>query len=302
MVEDKAKIGNILVTGGSGFLGMHLVKKLLDRYDDVRIRTISRNENEVQRLISVCSSNRLETVVADIRDSNALRDALTGVNCLMHLAAMKHIDLCELNPMEATSINVIGTMNLLELFNGDTFVGMSTDKALEARGCYGATKLLTEKLILGKAKYHPNRRYMVVRSGNIFGSSGSVIEKWRHQIQEYNEITVTNLEMTRFFIDIHSLTDFIIEEVVERGETAKIYIPFQKAIVLKDLAKAVIGIYGNGNTKIEITGLRTGEKEHEILFLDEDVVTTMRERSSRDVGKMNMDEIRKLLRQRIMAD
>jgi len=206
-----------------------------------------------------------------------------------------------MNPREAVSINVVGTMNLLKLFEGDTFIGMSTDKALEPTGCYGATKLLLEKLILEKAKYYKKRRYMVVRSGNIFGSSGSVVEKWKYQIRGRNEIVVTNLEMTRFFIDVHTLTDFIVE-IIEHGENGKTYIPFQKAIVLKDLAKAVIEMNGNDDTKIRISGLRPGEKEHETLFSNEDVVTTLKEKSSQLAEKINVAEIRRLLSDRAMVD
>jgi len=88
-----AKIGNVLITGGSGFMGVHLVKKLLDRYDDIKIRTVSRHEREVQRAVLACNSNRLDAIVADIRDTDALKDVLRGINCLIHLAAMKHVDL-----------------------------------------------------------------------------------------------------------------------------------------------------------------------------------------------------------------
>lgn len=288
-----SKMNMILITGGSGFLGQHLVKKLLGKYKDVRIRTISRNENDIERMLTRCHSERLEPVIGDIRDISTLRYVLRGVDTVVHLAAMKHIDFCEMYPLEAITINVIGTMNLLKLFKGVTFVVMSTDKAVEAMGCYGASKLLMEKLVLEKARKEKSQKYMVIRSGNIFGSSGSVIEKWMHQIAESNEIIVTDLEMTRFFIDVNILSDFIIN-IIEQGETGNIYIPFQKAIKLENLAKAVIELNGGQNTRIKVTGLRKGEKLHERLFYAEKVITSLQDSCSQSAQKMTVEEIKQL--------
>jgi len=299
MTENKMKINSVLVTGGTGFLGTYLVMKLLDRYADAKVRTISRNENEIQRAMRVINSGRVEHILGDIRDSNHLRDAIKGVDCLIHLAAMKHVELCEMDPSEATSINVVGTMNLLNLFDGNVFIGMSTDKALEPKGCYGATKLLLEKLIIEKVRYYPDRRYLIVRSGNILGSSGSVVDKWADQIRQHNEIIATRLRMTRFFIDVNSLTDFMLE-VMEYGETGKVYIPPQKALKLEDLAEAVIELMGNNNTKTKEVGLRPGEKEHEVLFSEDElknIVTTLTENSSQYADRMSVDDIRELLKQ-----
>jgi len=294
----KVKDSIILVTGGSGYLGTHLVQALFKKHDDIKVRVVSRSENEIARLLLICDSNRnrLEPVIADIRDTDGLRFILRNVNSLIHLAAMKHIDFCEMNPHEATTINVIGTMNLLKYFEGQTFIGMSTDKSLEARGCYGATKLLMEKLILERAKYNENKRYMIVRAGHIFASSGSVIEKWRRQIETSNEITVTSLEMTRFFIGADALSEFIVE-VMEKGLNGNLYIPLQKAVSLKDLATAVIAFFGNEDTKIIEVGFRKAERQHEQLFLsDENVVTELKDNSSQVVDKMNKEEITALLR------
>jgi FlaA1/EpsC-like NDP-sugar epimerase len=206
---------------------------------------------------------------------------------------MKHIDFCEMYPSEAISVNIIATMNLLKLFTGNTFIGMSTDKAVEATGCYGATKLLLERLVLEQARQRPDCRYMVVRSGNIFGSSGSVIQRWKQQIKQSNKVTVTNLEMTRFYINVNTLVDFIIQ-IIERGESGKIYIPFQKVAGLGDLAKAMIELYGNARTKKEVTGLREGEKMHERLFSPprKDIVTDLKAECSEHGENLSIDEIK----------
>jgi UDP-N-acetylglucosamine 4,6-dehydratase/5-epimerase len=284
----------VLITGGAGFLGRHLTKGLLDKYSDIEIKAISRHENEIVEMIVACNNDkRLKPIIGDIREVDTAKYALTDVDTLIHLAAMKHIDFCEMYPSEAISVNIIATMNLLKLFTGNTCIGMSTDKAVEATGCYGATKLLLEKLILEQARRNPNRRYMVVRSGNIFGSSGSVIQRWKQQIKQNNKVTVTNLEMTRFFINVNTLVDFIIQ-VIEQGESGKIYIPFQKVARLGDLAKAMMELYGDAKTKKEVTGLREGEKMHERLFSSppKDIITDLTAECSEFGENLSIDELK----------
>jgi UDP-N-acetylglucosamine 4,6-dehydratase len=282
----------ILVTGGSGFLGRHLIRRLLDKYQDSEIRAISRSENAIQRLRIECHSDRLIPIVGDIRDVDSLEYAMRDADTVVHLAAMKHIDLCEMHPAEAISINVGGTKNLLDLFRGTTFIGMSTDKSVEATTCYGATKLLAEKLILERAKKEKRRRYIVVRAGNIFGSSGSVIERWQREINKNNQISVTNPEMSRFFINVNNMVDFLIE-IMETGENGNIYIPPQETIILADLAKAVIDLYGNSATRQKICGVRTGEKLHEVLFTEgEKVVSSLASNCSQNSPRLSAKDIK----------
>ncbi len=263
----KEEMKVIMVTGGSGFLGRHLIRRLLDKYQDIEIRTISRGGNAIRWTLGECDSERLIPIVGDIRDVDVLKYAVRDSDTVVHLAAMKHIDFSEMYPLEAITTNVIGTKKLLDLFSGDTFIGMSTDKAVEATSCYGATKLLMEKMILDRAKKEKNKRYMIVRAGNIFGSTGSVIEKWKQQISRNREITVTNPEMTRFFINVETLVDFIVE-TMESGENGNIYIPYHKTIKLADLAKATIDFYSSKAARLKISGARAGEKLHEILFTE----------------------------------
>jgi UDP-N-acetylglucosamine 4,6-dehydratase len=288
----------VLITGGAGFLGRNLIKVLLDKYSDIEVKAISRHENEMVEMIVACNNDkRLKPIIGDIREVDTVKHALIDVDTVIHLAAMKHIDFCEMYPSEAISTNLMATMNLLKLFAGDTFVGMSTDKAVEATGCYGATKLLLEQLVLEQARRNPDRRYMVVRSGNIFGSSGSVIQRWRQQIKQSNKVTVTNSEMTRFYINVNTLVDFMIQ-VIERGESGKIYIPFQRTARLGDLAKSMIELYGDAKTKIEVTGLREGEKMHERLFSpsQKDVVTDLPTECSEHGENLSMDELKDWLK------
>jgi len=288
----------VLVTGGAGFLGRHLIKNLLNKYRNIEIKAISRHENEVVEMLVACNSDkRLTPIIGDIREFDTAQYVLKDVDTAIHLAAMKHIDLCELYPSEAVSINVTATVNLLKLFAGTTFIGMSTDKAVEATGCYGATKLLLEKLILEQARKNPERRYMLVRSGNIFGSSGSVIQRWRQQIKQSNKIVVTNIEMTRFYIDVKTLAGFIIQ-IIQKGKSGKIYIPFQKTAKLGDLARAVVELYGDAKTKIEVAGLREGEKMHERLFSlsQKDIISDLKAESSENGEPLTVSEIKDWLK------
>lgn len=286
----------ILVTGGAGYLGSHLVKKLLERHSDKKIRTISRSEFEIQQLRWHLTDNRLETLLGDVRDDNTVEFALKDVDTVIHLAAMKHIELCEDNPLAAVTTNIYGTINLLKYFTGKTFIGMSTDKALEPIGCYGATKLLQEKLILSQAKSAKNQRFMIVRSGNIFASRENVLDRWREQLKKYNEITVTDLQMTRYFIDVDTLTDYIID-IMKNGKNGRVYLPKQVCITLADLVKAFIEVWGNKNTKIKELGLRNGERPHEILYLarENNVVTEMDNISSEKAKKISLKEIKRYL-------
>jgi UDP-N-acetylglucosamine 4,6-dehydratase len=287
-------MNRVLITGGAGFLGRHLIKKMLDKYSQIEIRSISRHENEIVEMVIFCNNDsRLKPIIGDIREVDTVRYATKDVDTVIHLAAMKHIDFCELYPSEAIFANVIGTMNLLKLFAGETFVGMSTDKAVEATGSYGATKLLLEKLILEQARKNPECRYMIVRSGNIFGSSGSVIQRWEQEIKQSNRVTVTDLGMTRFFINVGELAEFILG-IIEQGESGKIYVPLQKVIKLGDLAKAMIEIYGDKKTKMEIIGLREGEKMHERLLLpwQTDVVSNLVTENSANGEVLSIQEIK----------
>lgn len=291
----------VLITGGSGFLGRHLVKKLLDKYEDLEVNTIARSGEGIIRLLSVCPSARFEPIIGDIRDEEILQFALRDVDTVVHLAAMKYINLCELSPSEAITINVHATTNLLKLFKGNTFISMSTDKAVESSSCYGATKLIVEKMTLAEADKNTNKRFMVVRSGNIFGSTGSVIENWHRQIKQNNEITVSNPEMTRFFIDVDELAEYIIA-ILENGENGKIYIPPQRVIQIGDLAQAFIELYGNKTTMMKVVGQFQGEKMHERLFMSgENIVTDMKHSNSDEGKKLNLDEIKVWL-QRHAAD
>jgi UDP-N-acetylglucosamine 4,6-dehydratase/5-epimerase len=255
----------VLITGGSGYIGRHLIYEMLDRYHDVQILSMSRSEAEISQLLNTCSQKdkdcRLKIVMSDVRDEEAIKFYLRGVDTVVHLAALKRVDLCESECVEAVTTNIVGTMNLIKHFQGDTFIQMSTDKAVEPNNCYGATKMVAEKLIFEQAaKLENPRRFIIVRSGNVLSSTGSVIDIWHHQIKEYNEITVTHPDMMRFITDVNGVVRLFIA-ILEKGENGKIYFtPRGESVIIGEMANKFIKEYGNENTKIKYIGLRPGER------------------------------------------
>ncbi len=251
----------IIVTGGSGFVGRNLTCELLRRYPDAEVTSVSRSEGAIGQLLLDCPSERLKIVMADVRDTHAMRAIMKGADTVVHLAAMKRVDLSEDQSHEAAAINVFGTMNALDAFEGDSFVLMSTDKAVEPVNCYGATKLVAEKMVQEYARKRAKQaRYMIVRSGNIMGSTGSVMDIWRRQISKTNEITVTHPDMLRYYCSIDGVVRLFVA-VLEQGENGKIYFaPHGNAVVLKELVEETLRLYGNPKTTVRYIGLRPGER------------------------------------------
>ena len=283
-------MNKVLVTGGCGFVGYCVIRELLARYPDVEVTSMSRSEGELLPLMEVYTTERLRAVLADIRDVDAMRFAAKDADTLVHPAAMKRIDLCEERSQEAITTNVIGTLNALREFSGDTFLFMSTDKAVEPTSCYGCSKLVAERLVLEQARRSQGRaRFMIVRAGNIGGSTGGVLDIWKRQIEQDNEITVTDLNMTRAFTSLDGVADLIIT-VLERGENGRVYLtPREEEIKLGQLAERVIETYGNEETRVRIVGMRPGEKLREKTHLrtEDYVVARLDGCSRRRVGGMS---------------
>jgi len=188
---------------------------------------------------------------------------MNGVDIVFHLAALKHVPICEFNPFEAVGINIVGSMNVIDAAidnKVEKVLAISSDKAVHPINIYGATKLVMEKLFIQSTVYGKTK-FSCVRMGNFSESRGNVVSVWYDEIEK-GEITVTDREMTRFWIGIDQAARFCIDcaLMMEGGE---IYIPKMPSKVLGDTIKEIAPM-----AKIKIIGKRSGEKLHELLFAE----------------------------------
>lgn len=270
MDKNIAKI-RFLVTGGSGSLGRNIIKVLLERGAQ-NIISISRDENLIKEAEAEIRSPQVQFKLGDIGDPKLISRLLKDVDIVFHTAALKHVSLAEQNPREFHKVNVTALLNLLD--NSATvkcFVHISSDKAIGVINCYGATKLLGEYLVRETNKIYKGNKYIIVRCPNFLGSRGSVLDVWKTQLAKENKIKITDPDMTRYFITLPDAAKFIIQIALQKNiDTSKIYYPlkYTKKFALLDLAEAFINVFGNKNTKIEITGALPGEKKHEDYIED----------------------------------
>lgn len=251
-----------LVTGGSGFLGIPLVKYILAQGG--RVRVISRDEGKLIILKEMYPA--VEIYPGDISDPYEVKQAMQGVSGVFHLAASKHVGLAETFVRENVKTNTLGSLYILEEslnMNLDFILGVSTDKAAQVAGVYGATKLLMERLFSQYEKLNPNCKYRIVRYGNVLYSTGSVLCKWKELIQYGKQVTVTEPKATRFFWNVDQAIDLIID-CMENATDAKPYCPIMKSMSVESLLQAMIEKYGNGQTiPVKVIGLQPGENMHE---------------------------------------
>lgn len=256
----------ILITGGTGSWGQILTKKLLS-YDVEEIRILSRNELNQFEMKKNFNNEKIKFIIGDVRDLHALNCAMSGVDYVFHLAALKHVPICEEQPIEAINTNIIGTENIVKaaIYNKvEKVIYVSTDKAVSPYNLYGMTKAIGEKIVINGNINSESTRFVCIRAGNVMGSNGSVIPFFIEQIKKYNKVSITDINMTRYFMTINEAIDLLIMASQESlgGEILVMNMPACKII---DLAKILIKQYGDESTRIEEIGIRPGEKLHEEL-------------------------------------
>lgn len=261
----------ILVTGGTGSFGKAFVMKALQSKAK-KIIVFSRDEQKHYQMDREIKDRRLRFFVGDIRDRDRLMTALRDVDIVVHAAAMKHVPICEYNPIEAVQTNVNGARNLIEaaMANGvERVLALSTDKAVSPANLYGATKLCMEKLLTAANAYAGDRwtRFSLVRYGNVMGSAGSVIPLFRQQ-RKRGQLTITDSRMTRFWIEMEDAVALVLRglQLMSGGE---IFIPKLPTSDIETLAEAV----APGVPRSTI-GIRPGEKLHETLISAEEARRT----------------------------
>ncbi|HEY3802791.1 MAG TPA: UDP-N-acetylglucosamine 4,6-dehydratase (inverting) [Kofleriaceae bacterium] len=262
---------SVLVTGGTGSFGKAFVEQALASKAR-KVIVFSRDEQKHYQLERHFTDKRVRFFVGDIRDRDRLQTALRDVDIVVHAAAMKHVPICEYNPIEAVQTNVNGARNLIEaaMANGvERVIALSTDKAVSPANLYGATKLCMEKLLIAANAYAGDRRtrFSVVRYGNVMGSAGSVIPLFRNQMKK-GHLTITDARMTRFWIEMSEAVALVLRglELMTGGE---IFIPKLPTTDIETLAEAVAP-----GTPRTVVGIRPGEKLHETLISTEEARRT----------------------------
>lgn len=267
----------ILVTGGTGSWGYELVKQLLT-HNPKEIRVFSRNEsNQFTMKQEFDNHPKLSFIIGDIKEREALMESCQDVNYVFHLAALKHVPVCEDQPIEALKTNVHGTQNVIDAAiscNVDRVVYISTDKASNPANFYGLSKAMGERLIIHANTLNTKTKFVCIRGGNVLGTNGSVIHVFKKQIQEKGKIGITHPNMTRFFLTLEDAIKLVFKATFESlgGEIFVMKMPTCKII---DLANVLIEASGKETIEIETLGIRPGEKIHELLLSEYESTTTV---------------------------
>ena len=271
----------ILVTGGTGSIGLGLIKQLI-KCKPKHIRIFSNDENSIVEIKELIGEDKMfQFMVGDVRDKDRLRLAIRNVDIVFHAAAMKHIDICEQNPFDAVKTNVVGTSNILEVAiieNVSKFIFISTDKATNPTSTLGGSKLLAERLTSDASSYvgTGKTKFAIVRFGNVIGSRGSVFQIFQKQIVNGKPLTITDARMTRFIMSISEAAQMILE-VTHKAKDGEIFILKMPSVRIEDLAVGMLKVFkkrfakSSISSKIKISKSRERERFHEFLVTNEEI-------------------------------
>lgn len=265
-------INTVLITGGSGSWGKELTRQLLEMNID-RIIIFSRGEISQVAMERSFNNRRLEFVIGDVRDQEAVDRVTKGVDYIFHLAALKHVPICENHPQEAIQTNIIGTKNLINAAIKNRvkkFIDVSTDKAVNPINLYGFTKGVGERLSIQANSLTDETDFICIRGGNVLGTNGSVVPFIIDQIKT-GVVRVTDKRMTRFFLTLPQAIKLLFQ-AVELGRGGETFVMNMPSFYIIDLAEILIEHYGQA--RIEEIGAREGEKIHEILISENEVSRT----------------------------
>ena len=262
----------ILITGGTGSFGRHMLNHLLSIYPSIkRIVIYSRDELkqwEMQQLVSEEKQDVLRFFLGDVRDLTRLSRALNGIDTVIHAAALKQVPAAEYNPSEFIKTNILGAENVIQASlsnNVKRVVALSTDKASAPVNLYGATKLCSDKLFIAanNIKGTQDIKFTVVRYGNVMGSRGSVIPLFMSQCKN-GKLSITDKNMTRFNITLEDSVK-LVQWAIENTCGGEILVPKIPSYNIVDLANAI-----SPSSLLEEIGIRPGEKLHEEMITTSD--------------------------------
>jgi FlaA1/EpsC-like NDP-sugar epimerase len=282
----------ILVTGGTGSLGQRIVRRLLEgglgrpskvtvlsrdeaKQHDMRLRFLHRSA-ATDDVIYEHARDLLAFRIGDVRDGDTLVEAVRGADIVIHAAALKQVPTCEYFPVEAVRTNVLGADALVRatMASGahvESVIGISTDKACKPINVMGMTKAVMERILVEANLRQPATRFACVRYGNVVASRGSVVPLFLEQISRGGPVTVTLKEMTRFLLTLDGAVDTVLAALAE-AKPGEIYVPKVPAARMVDLAEVLIG---DRDIPVVYTGIRPGEKIHEIMVSEEECHRTI---------------------------
>ena len=266
----------ILITGGTGSFGKKMVNTILKIYKPRKVIVYSRDELkqfEMEQVFRINEHSPMRYFIGDVRDLNRLKRAMEGVDVVVHAAAMKQVPAAEYNPFEAIKTNIIGAQNVIDASihcGVKKIIALSTDKAAAPINLYGATKLASDKLFVAANNYSGKKdiKFSVVRYGNVMGSRGSVIPFFKAKMKG-GVLPVTDNRMTRFNITLQNGVDFVLY-CLEKMWGGELFVPKLPSYRILDLAEAI-----SPESKVEIVGIRPGEKIHEEMITETDSLSTI---------------------------
>ena len=266
MFNDKS----ILITGGTGSFGQRYVQTILARFKPARVIVYSRDELKQYEMQQRFDAPCMRYFIGDVRDPARLRQAMRGVDYVIHAAALKQVPAAEYNPMECIKTNVHGAENVIGAAIENEVhrvIALSTDKAANPINLYGATKLASDKLFVAANNMvgSSRTRFAAVRYGNVVGSRGSVVPLFERLLRDgATSLPITDPRMTRFWISLQEGVDFVLENF-SRMRGGEIFVPKIPSIRMTDLAEAMAP-----GVNTHTIGIRPGEKLHEIMCPSDD--------------------------------
>ena len=263
----------LLITGGTGSFGNAVLKRFLDTNHFKEIRIFSRDEKKQDDMRNLYKNEKIKFYIGDVRDYSSIDRAMKNVDYVFHAAALKQVPSCEFFPLEATKTNVFGTQNTIDAAaanNVKKVICLSTDKAAYPINAMGITKALMEKVAIAASRNYKNTTVCLTRYGNVMASRGSVIPLFLNQIENDQELTITNPNMTRFLMSLDDAVELVLF-AFENGNPGDLLISKAPAGTIGDLAKAVKEIFSVDNN-IKIIGTRHGEKLYETLLTREEMM------------------------------
>ncbi|WP_313893787.1 nucleoside-diphosphate sugar epimerase/dehydratase [Psychrobacillus sp.] len=280
-ISEKLTNRTILVTGAGGSIGSEICRQVM-KFEPKKILILGHGENSIYQIDmelrqSFTENTEIIPLIADVQDRNRIFDIVSEYkpDVIYHAAAHKHVPLMEYNPMEAVKNNIFGTKNVAEAadtFGVGYFVMISTDKAVNPPNVMGATKRFAEMIVQNLAK-ESETKFAAVRFGNVLGSRGSVIPLFKKQIAQGGPVTVTDPEMTRYFMTIPEASRLVIQAGTLANSGRIFVLDMGEPVKIVDLAKDIIRLsgYTEDEIKIEFTGIRPGEKLYEELLNENEI-------------------------------